>query len=286
MAMMHQPRTPGPPSSPAKKSWLPTEWNHLDQMPLSTMSLLFVPTVLLGLLNPLLPIAAYAMQRWAGSSWTWRDRWASIQAWAKQGTVLVAILVLLAWLAAVHFLFFPALVAGVQNAWYTAHLPGILSLSPLDGHALGARSLLSLPLAPALSLYYERIDPRTQLHPQRVLTPADLAALTHPQPVAPPASTHTTTQDQATPPPKAKRRKTSSTKTKKQPPTTTTSTEQMTVESVLVPDQAHKPTPSASRRGTKTRTDAHHTSTGTITTHTTDQKPPDDDDIDWDDVAE
>ena len=286
MAMMHQPRTPGPPSSPAKKSWLPTEWDHLDTLSPSTMGLLFVPTVLLGLLNPLLPIAAYAMQRWAGSSWTWRDRWASIQAWAKQGTVLVAILVLLAWLAAVHFLFFPALVAGVQNAWYTAHLPGILSLSPLDGHALGARSLLSLPLAPALSLYYERIDPRTQLHPQRVLTPADLAALTHPQPVAPPASTHTTTQDQATPPPKAKRRKTSSTKTKKQPPTTTTSTEQMTVESVLVPDQAQKPTPAASRRGTKTRTDAHHTSPGTITTHTTDQKPPDDDDIDWDDVAE
>jgi len=176
------------------------------------------------------------MQRWAGSSWTWRDRWASIQAWAKQGTVLVAILVLLAWVASAHMGVVWALIAGLQTAWLTAHLPGILSLSPLDGHALGARSLLSLPLAPALSLYYERIDPRTQLHPQRVLTPADLAALTHPQPVAPPASTHTTTQDQATPPPKAKRRKTSSTKTKQHPQAIATPTEQMTIESVLVPD--------------------------------------------------
>ena len=236
MAMMHQPRTPSPPSSPPEKSWLTPEWNHLDTMPLPTMGLLFVPSLLLGLLNPLLPIAAYAMQRWAGSSWTWRDRWASIQAWAKQGTVLVAILVLLAWVASAHMGVVWALIAGLQTAWLTAHLPGILSLSPLDGHALGARSLLSLPLAPALSLYYERIDPRTQLHPQRVLTPADLAALTHPQPVAPPASTQTATQDQATPPPKPKRRKTSSTKTKQHPQAIATPTEQMTIESVLVPD--------------------------------------------------
>ena len=139
MAMMYQPRTPGPPSSPPEKSWLTPEWNHLDQMSLPTMGLLFVPTVLLGILNPLLPLVAYAMQRWAGSSWTWHDRWASVWTWAKQGAWIIAILVLLAWLAAVHFLFFPALVAGLQTAWLTAHLPGILSLSPLDGHALGAR---------------------------------------------------------------------------------------------------------------------------------------------------
>ena len=279
MAMMHQPRTPGPPSSPAKKSWLTPEWDHLDTMPLSTMSLLFVPTLLLGLLNPLLPLMAYAMQRWAGSSWTWQDRWASVRTWAKQGAWIIAILLFIAWLAAVHFLFFPALVVGLQNAWLTAHLPDTLSLSltPLNRYALVTRILLSLPLAPALSLYYERIDPRTQMHPQRVLTPADLAALTQPPPVSAPASTHT-----AASPPKAKRRKTSS--TKKHPQATATPMEQMTVDSVLVPDQAHKPTPSASPQGTSVRASTKHTTPGTLTTHTTDQKPLDD--IDWDDVAE
>jgi len=279
---MQQPRTPSPPSSPAEKSWLTTEWDHLDQMSLPTMGLLFVPSLLLCLVNPLLPVAAYVLQHWARASWTWRDRWASIQTWAKQGTVSVAILVLLAWLASAHMVFVSALVAGLQVAWLTAHLPGTLSLSLLDGHALVARSLLSLPLAPALSLYYERIDPRTQMQPQRVLTPADLAALTQPPPVSPPASPHTATQEQATTPPKAKRRKTSS--TKKQPQATATPTEQMTIDSVLVPDQAQEPPPSVPQRGTKTPTDAQHTSTGTITTHNTDQKPPDD--IDWDDVAE
>ena len=219
MSMMQQPRSPSPPSSPAEKSWLTTEWDHLDTLSPSTMGLLLVPTLLLGLVNPLLPPVAYAMQRWAGSSWAWHDRWASVRTWAKQGAWIVASLLFIAWLAAVHFLFFPALVMGVQNAWHTAHLPDTLSLAltPLNRYALVTRILLSLPLAPALSLYYERIDPRTQMQPQRVLTPADLAALTQPPPVAPPASTHTATQDQATTPPKPKRRKASA--KKQHPPT-------------------------------------------------------------------
>ena len=286
MAMMQQPRTPSPPSSSSVKSWLTTEWDHLDTMPLATMGLLFVPSLLLCLVNPLLPVAAYILQHWARASWTWRDRWARIPIWATQGTVMVILLVLLACLASAHIVFVSALVAGLQTAWLTAHLPGTLSLSLLDGHALVARSLLSLPLAPALSLYYERIDPRTSMHLQRVLTPADLAALTQPPPVAPPASPHTATQEQTTTPPKPKRRKTSSTK-KQHPPTPATPTEQRTIDSVLVPDQAQKPTPSASPQGTRDRVRTTHTSTGTLTTHTTDQKPSDDpDDIDWDDVAE
>ena len=286
MAMMQQPRPPSPPSSPAEKSWFITEWDHLDTLSPSTMGLLLVPTLVLGLLNPLLPPVAYVMQRWAGSSWTWHDRWASVRTWAKQGAWLIATLLFIAWLAAVHFLFFPALVMGVQNAWHAAHLPDTLSLAltPLNRYALVTRILLSLPLAPALSLYYERIDPRTQMQPQRVLTPADLAALTQPPQVTPPASPHTATQDQTTTPPKPKRRKPSA--KKQHPPTTATTTEQMTIDSMLVPDQAQKPTPSASPPGKKDRVSTTHTSTGSITTHTTDQKPPDDDDIDWDDVAE
>lgn len=58
----------------------------------------------------------------------------------------------------------------------------------------------------------------------------------------------------------------------------------MTVDSVLVPNQAQEPPPSASPQGTKDRASTKHTSTDTNTTHNTDQKPPDD--IDWDDVAE
>ncbi len=282
MSMMHQPRTPRSPSVPSDTSWLTNEWDHLDQMSLPTMSLLVLPSLLLFVLDPLLPVVAYILQRWAGSSWTWRDRWASVWAWAKQGTWLVALLVILAWLAAAHILFFPALVTPLHTAWLTAHLPGDLSLSPFDASALVARTLLLLPLAPALSLYYERIDPRTSMHPQRVLTPADLAALTQPLPVSPPASTHAATQEQATTPPKAKRRKTSS--PKKQTQATATPTEQMTVDSVLVPTQAQKPPPSAAPQGTKDHASTKDPTPGTNTTHTTNQKPPDD--IDWDDVAE
>ena len=304
MSMMQQPRTPSPPSSPPKRSWLTTEWDHLDTMPLSTMGLLSVPTVLLGILNPLLPPVAYAMQRWAGASWTWRDRWASVRTWAKQGAWIVAILLLIAWLAAVHVLFFPALVMGVQNAWHTAHLPDTLSLAltPLNRYALVTRILLSLPLAPALSLYYERIDPRTPMQPQRVLTPADLAALTQPPPVAPPASAHTATQDQATTPPKPMHPKAASTK-RRHKDTTATRSEQMTIDSVLAPQQEASSTstpastaPSTPQQETGKKKGTRRTTTGQSVTQDLPPSPVTQDAPatqsgliyipDWDDVAE
>ncbi len=81
MSMMQQPSPPSLPSRPR----LSKEWDHLVQMPLSTLCLLVLPSVVLFALNPLLPPVAYAIQRWAGASWMWHDRWASVWTWAKQG---------------------------------------------------------------------------------------------------------------------------------------------------------------------------------------------------------
>ena len=287
-------------------------------MPPLTVWLLILPTLLVGLVNPLLPLVAYGMQRWAGASWTWRDRWASVWTWAKQGAWLVAILLLIAWLAAVHFLFFPALVAVLQNAWHTAHLPDDLSLSltPMNRYALVTRILLFLPLAPALSLYYERVDSRTPMHLQRVLTTADLASPPPSPPVAPPASTTTTahndasTPDQATTPTQTNvpptttaqpvRSKTAPTKPQ-QKDKKTKIIEQMTIDSVLAPQQeassASTPVPitpstppqeTGTKKGTRRRTTAH------IVTQdipaTTQEIPPAQPGLihvpDWDDVAE
>ena len=66
------------------------------------------------------------------------------------------------------------LTATLQNAW-SGHVPGELSLSPFDGrYSLVARMLLLLPLAAALALYFERVDPRTCVQEQRILTARDL----------------------------------------------------------------------------------------------------------------
>lgn len=105
---------------------------------------------------------------------------------------LVALAVLMAW-------FFPGAPALLQHAW-SAYLPGVLDLCPLDDRDLLARSFLLLPLAPALSLYYEWVDPRTEPEPRRVLTPTDLV----PPPVQTPAqdtqeTDRSSTTEQATP---------------------------------------------------------------------------------------
>jgi len=313
MSMMQQPSPPNPPSVSRSRSWLPNEWDHLAQMPPLTAWLLLLPTLLAGLVNPLLPLVAYAMQRWAGASWTWRDRWASVWTWAKQGAWAVAILLLIAWLAQVHVLFFPALVAGLQNAWHSAHLPDDLSLSltPMNRYALVTRILFSLPLAPALSLYYERIDPRTPMHPQRVLTPADLATPPPSLPVQPPASTTATAQDaasaQTSVPPTATaqptRPKTAPTKPQHKDNKTTV-IEQMTIDSVLVPPQAASststPTPTppqetGTKKGTRRRTPAQSVTQDLPTTPTTQdtpmtpETPPTQPGLihvpDWDDIA-
>ena len=305
MSMMQQPSPPNPP----ERSWLANEWDHLAEMPPRTAWLLLLPTLLLGILNPLLPPVAYAMQHWARSSWTWRDRWASVWTWAKQGAWIVAILLFIAWLAAVHFLFFPILVAGLQNAWHSAHLPDDLSLSltPMNRYALVTRILLFLPLAPALSLYYERIDSRTPMHLQRILTAADLATPRPSPPVAPPASTPTPAHDAASTPDQAAaqttttppaRPKTASTK-QQHKDTTTKTVEQMTIDSVLAPQQrvsASTPAPTAPStppQETGTKKGTRRTTTRQRVTQdapATQETPPTHPGLiyvpDWDDVAE
>ncbi len=134
-----------------------------------------LPMGVCAFLTPLLPITAYALWLWASSSWTWRDRWASIWALAWRGGAFVALVFLVSLLSSTQAWVFPQLTATLQNAW-SAHMPGELSLSPFDGrYSLVARTLLLLPLAPALALYFEKVDSRTQVQQQRILTAHDMA---------------------------------------------------------------------------------------------------------------
>lgn len=134
---------------------------------------LLLPICLLVFLDPLLPVVAYALWLWASSSWNWRDRWASIGALARRGGVFVGLVLLVAALSSAQVWLFPDLV-GMLQAFWNAHLPGELSLVPLFRSSLLARTLLLLPLAPALAFYYERVDPRTCTQEQRILTARDM----------------------------------------------------------------------------------------------------------------
>ena len=176
MSMMpqHEPQPKLPLLPPELRSLLQEEWHHLATMPTLRFCLLVLPSIVLFFINPLLPTASYALQLWASHSWAWRDRWASVTIFAKQGGVIVALVLVLASLNSAHVWIVPQLTEAAQ-AWWHTHLPGDLSLSPLGLGALIARTLLLLPLAPGLALFYEHFDPRTRVQPQRVLTPADLA---------------------------------------------------------------------------------------------------------------
>jgi hypothetical protein len=153
-------------------SLLTREWQHWLTMPMLPFSLLLLSTLLVFVLNPLLPIVAYMVWQWAAGSWAWRDRWTSIWTWAKQGTTFVALVLLIGSLSTAHVWLFPALTDMLQ-AWWHAHLIGDLSLWPINRDSLFARTLLLLPLAPALALVNEWIDPRTTVQPQRILLSTD-----------------------------------------------------------------------------------------------------------------
>lgn len=181
---------PSPRPAPSITQRFAREYRHWADMPPQRLARLLLPICVLVYLDPLLPVVAYVLWLWASSSWAWRDRWTSVWTWAKQGSWLVAFFLTLAVLGAAHVWMVPQLLAALQAFW-EAHLPGDLSLSPLDLNALLTRTLLLLPLAPALALYYEHIDPRTRVQLQRVLTPTDLV---EPQ---------TFTAHQAPPPPTA-----------------------------------------------------------------------------------
>ena len=248
-----------PSSLPPREALLKEEWHHLVALGPLRFGLLVLLSILLFVVSPLLPIAASLLWRWAAHSWTWRNRWASVTFWAKQGGLLVALILVYAALSATRVWILPGLTAMLQ-AWWHAHLLGDLSLSPSDPDALLARTLLWLPLAPALAVLYEYVDPRTRVQPQRVLTPADLAEPTQqaaappPSPKRPPARAKERTARSA-PAPERKRKRNS------EPP------RQMTIERFLSPTPAAPPV-------------------GKMREQPAETQPPSVPDIDWDDVAE
>jgi hypothetical protein len=197
MSMIPQPHYKSPPGQrQTLRSLLKEEWRHLEDMDPLRLCLLFLPTIVILCIDPLLPLAAYALQLWASLSWAWRDRWASVTFWAKQGSGFVTLLLIYTALDVTHVWIIPDVTAMIQALWHTV-LPGTVSLDPLDERALLARSLLLLPLAPLLSLFYERVNPRTRVHHQRVLTPADLVEPpTSPKKKAPTTSPQTARQAQ------------------------------------------------------------------------------------------
>jgi len=181
MSMSAPPNQPQPPPlpqpvpPPTLKQRLAREHRHWADLSWPRFALLALPIGMFVFMTPLLPITAYALWVWAGLSWAWRDRWASIWALARRGGVFVALVLLIAALSSAQVWIFPQLTATLQNAW-SAHLPGELSLSPFSGRfSIIARTLLLLPLAPALALYFEKVNPRTRVQQQRILTARDLA---------------------------------------------------------------------------------------------------------------
>jgi len=180
MSLSAPPNQPQPPPLPQPappltlKARLMREAHHWADLSWLRFALLALPIGMSVYMTPLLLITAYALWVWAGSSWAWRDRWASIWALARRGGVFMALVLLVAALSSAQVWIFPQLTATLQNAW-SAHLPGELSLSPLDGRfSIVARTLLLLPLAPALALYFEKVNPRTRVQQQRILTARDL----------------------------------------------------------------------------------------------------------------
>ncbi|MHB8599223.1 MAG: hypothetical protein ACYDER_20730 [Ktedonobacteraceae bacterium] len=263
MAPPNQQQPSRPPPVPERRTWLAHEWHHWMSMPPLTVALLFAPGALLFYIAPLLPIAAYALWMWASHSWAWRDRWTSVWIWARQGGWLVAFLLVVTVLDVAHAWLVPAFIATAQAFW-RSHLPGDLSLSPLDLHALIARTLLLLPLAPALALCAEWLDPRTRVQPRRILTPADLVKPTPRETAAPSSSTVPgvpPTRATASPPPQAPKPRQPKQRRKRPP------LQQTTIESVLAADTAQTAQPVPSTPATETH-------------------PPAAKSINWDDVAE
>ena len=173
MSLSSPPNQPPPLPQPAPlltwKARIIRECSRWANLPRPRFGLLVLSIGLLIFLSPPLPFVAYALWLWASSSWAWRDRWASIWALAWRGGAFVAVVLLVAALSSAHIWIFPQLTATLQAFW-CAHLPGELSLTPIFDPLLLARMLLLLPLAPALALYFEKIDPRTRVQQQRILT--------------------------------------------------------------------------------------------------------------------
>jgi len=246
-------------------------------MPATRFGLLVLPICLLVFISPPLPFVAYALWLWASSSWDWRDRWASIWALAHQGGAFVALVLLVAALSTTKVWIFPQLTAILQAFWRT-HLPGELSLAPLSEPSFVARTLLLLPLAPLLALYYERVDPRTRVQYQRILTPADLVERkteAKAQKATAPTTQEVPPQEPAASakPPPAQKVATAPRKRKSPPP------QQTTIESFLASDDKTQTTQQSLRPQAKKRPVPP-------SSHTQTHPPAPTKRIDWDDVAE
>jgi hypothetical protein len=262
---------PQQPAPLTLKARLMREYRHWEEMPGSRLCLLLLPSILLLVIAPLLPLAACALWWWAAHSWDWRDRWTSVRSWAKQGGAVVALVFIFAGLSSAQVWVLPQITATLQVFWH-AHLGGDLSFSPTDLDGLRARALLFLPLAPALALLYEWIDPRTQVLLQRILTPADVAEPT-PAPQAEPA--------QETAPPPARKKAAATPKAKAATPPrkrTRKRAQQTTIESFLAPDPAQATPSSPSQQATSQPTALSPSSQAQ-------PSPPAAKPINWDDVA-
>ena len=267
--------TPSPAPHPLWRRWWQEEWRHWEATSSQTRCLLIGLSLLLFFVDPLLPPTAYILQRWAASAWTWRDRWTSVWIWAKQGVWFVTLIVIVVLLAVTHIWIIPQLIAAAQTVWQQI-LPGTLSLSIFDSSDLLARSLLLLPLAPALAFLYERIDTRTYVRLKRVLTPADL----EPKPITPDPSPPT--PDPAPAPDEAAPKKTRTYKQKsrktKAPPA-----EQVTIDSFLdQPLPAEEIAQTHQPKKKKRSPSPHRPATMPIPAKTTSERTP----IDWDSVTE
>jgi hypothetical protein len=239
---LHPLPQPAPPLT--LKARLMREAGHWSELPWRRFVGLLLPICLLVFLDPPLPVVAYGLWLWASSSWDWRDRWSSIRALARRGGVIVSVVLLVAALSSAQVWIFPDLVGALQAFW-SAHLPGELSLIPLFKTSLLARILLLLPLAPALTLYFERVDPRTRVQEQRILTARDMQPKPpKAKPDMPPAPQEPARAAQPKPKPiaKAAPREPAKEPGKRSP-------EQITIEGFLASDPARPASPS--RQATK-----------------------------------
>src|SRR5450631_2325398 len=91
MSIMQPPPSPSKPK-PTLRTRVEAEWDHFEAMPYTRLLLFLLPVPFLFIIDPLVPIVAYVLQIWAGSSHTWRERWASLVAAAKHCGIFLAAL--------------------------------------------------------------------------------------------------------------------------------------------------------------------------------------------------
>lgn len=128
------------------------DWRGLVAAPL--VLLVFACIVVTG---PLL-IIAYLLQRWAASTWDWRDRWGSLRALSNFALIWYLVAGLLAFFFPHGFAALADLLASTWKAW---RLPGQTTFLPIEWSTLCFRSLIALPLAPTFALLFERLQPKT-----------------------------------------------------------------------------------------------------------------------------